>query len=192
MHLLGCSALDISQKLRKKHNFYANADYEEIALNLLSMKSSKQSVSTLIIIGGGQLAQAIANNAKPSNYKKVIVITRNAKKLRKSFLDHSAIDIYSMHTLPFNLLTLPFHCFIATNNLNNEYHTLLLSIINHANCQAIVDMSSVPMFSNYVSKDRCYITMYDKSYFEVIETTNCLLRPCILGLLSDIEDYAPY
>ncbi len=191
IHSIGFSALDLSQKLRKKHSFYASADYEEITFNLLNTQASKQSNSVLLVIGGGHLAQAIAKRAL-SNYSRVVIITREAKRLRKVFLNEPLMEIYSINTLQSSLLALPFHCFIATTNLNDEYHTSLLKIINHSNCQAIVDMSSVPMFSEYISKKNCYTTMYDNSYLEIIETTNLLLSFRISDLLSDIENYNPF
>lgn len=178
MKTFGKSVLKNSKRIREKHNFFATEDYEGISLSLINKLVNPSEIKTLVVIGAGMLSQQVALYAEANHYSRVVMITRVAKKFRKktrgkpySFL------ICSMHTLPDDLFDAPFHCFIATTDISEEYQARLFDIIIRKNCKAVIDMSSMPAFKSDALSGKLYITMYDNFYLREVSISNSNLFP---------------
>jgi glutamyl-tRNA reductase len=178
MKAFGDSVLAEAKRVRKKYDFFAAEDYEGISLGLINKLADHSKLKTLIVIGAGMLARQVAFYAGDNHFNRVVMVSRVAKKFRKKNRNTVyPFHVCSMNTLPENLCDSPFHCFIATTNISQEYQTLLLGITGQQNCKSIIDMSSLPAFQPERVCEKLYITMYDDQYLHEVDRSNSTLLP---------------
>ncbi len=166
---IGDTALSRAKAFREKHDFYAEYDYEDIVFNLLP------SMDTLIVVGSGMLGQMIAKASHERGTERTILVTRNPKKSKKRLISTRFQEIYSFGSLPADATQLPFTCLIATDQVNDDYRSKILALVNHEKNELTVNLSALPFTDGIFKRDR-YVTMYDDPYLDEVNRSNSLTR----------------
>jgi glutamyl-tRNA reductase len=154
--------LEISDRARKKFNFYNSIDYTEIALSMLT------EAEDLILIGGGMLVGEILS--KNLNYKNIYVLTRNPKKFKKTHRLNKNVNVSKLEN--FKVLNNAV-CVIATT-MDDYYKSKIRNFIQHEKLLSVGDLSAIPaLLQNENSK---YFHMNDNAFLEKIEQGNAVLK----------------
>ncbi|CCK79047.1 hypothetical protein [Desulfobacula toluolica] len=189
MQQFGNTVLKKARQIRENRNFYAADDYEGLSLSLINKWADCKQDNTLVVVGAGMLSLQVAMYASANNYENVVMVSRVAKKFRKKNRENPyPFRICSLYTLPETIFDNPFHCFIATTNIDDTYQTRLFDIITRDSCKSVIDMSSIPAFQPETVCGKSYITMYDDPYLNEVTRSNQKLLPVKKIVETDIKN----
>ena len=178
-----------AKSIRDKYGFYAQFDYEELVFDYFAASASRSMDAqsrTLIIVGSGMLARAIARRAPQYGFRNTLIVSRVAKQLRKQGLDLPLVGLYKAANIPSQYLETPYVTFIATTDMTGSYRDAIIALLQSQQFCGIVDMSSIPL-DLPKSAGLQPLTMYDPRYIDAVGRANEALRPLAPKVAREVD-----
>lgn len=196
---IATSASRMAERIRDHFGFYARFDYEETSLQHLTPDPDAGDRS-LLIVGTGMLAKAVAVRALQYGYGEIVLVSRDPKKFRKRHRDLPIAGVFKPSDVPAAFLAKPFAAFIATDGLEGTpYGAEIVALLRGTPCTGIADMSSLPLTFPSDMKVTPF-TMFDPSYLAGIDRANRQLERVAglvdrevkkLTMLAEAPDWVP-
>lgn len=162
--------LQFARKLRTAFGLDAAVDYPTAAMELLGRADR---CDTLLVVGGGMLARAVAQHSRESGYRRVVMVTRSPKRARRrlaSSADSFAICVPERARAL--LGTARWVTVIATTNIVEPYREQISVLIDDPACLGAVDLSSVPIRPDITDR---YEHMYGPRFTALVAAQNRVL-----------------
>ncbi|MGF0320563.1 hypothetical protein [Nocardia fluminea] len=161
-------AVMVATELRRRHNLDAALDYPEAALGILTDRQPARPDS-LVVIGGGMLARAIAAHGREL-YRNVMVVTRSPKRARRRLGEMAASTSVCTPAGAYALLgSTRWDAVIATTNLDETYRLKIGALVDDRSCVGAVDLSSVPLRRSCTEG---YQHMYGQRFTSLVDQQN--------------------
>jgi glutamyl-tRNA reductase len=172
-HLLwddGLTALRIARAARTHHGFDAEFDYPELARRLLQTHGTTPAASSVLVVGGGMVAQAVVTQPWLLDYKQRAIMTRSPKKLRRRLPDRpvGTAIVVPRHASAVTMDS--WDVIVATVNITGTYRATVESLVRDERCRFAVDLSSVPLYDGDAPAH--YAGLYGAQVSDLIERHN--------------------
>lgn len=170
---LAATAVAVARSLRREYDLEASLDYPAAALKLLQ-RPHHDPTSTLLVVGGGMLARAVAEHGARAGYRPVVVLTRSPKRARRRFLAPAVPGIVVCGPSHIRTVLPParWDAVIATTNLVDSYSSQIDALIDDPRCGGVVDLSAVPLRPDTTER---YEHMYGPRFAALIAEQNAQL-----------------
>jgi glutamyl-tRNA reductase len=188
---LGAIVMEVAASLRRRHQFFSPLDYEGVVHRLLKarLRETDGRSPGFVIVGGGFLAQAIAR-WMTRHVHTIVIITRSPKRLRRTFGSNTSFAIHRIGAVPIQIINRPFNLFIATDNIDKDYETKIFQLMNRAECEDIIDMSSCPIIRHHEHALEGYVSMYSDEFLAEVQQVNEMMAPKLPDLVAQIATIA--
>lgn len=167
-------AFGASQRIKAIHNFETKFSYDAAAHQLLNQDNPERP-NDLVIVGGGLLGQHIAKHIHARRYSKVTIITKHVKLCQEDILFCTNNTIIEVNDIQHYTPPLSFDIIMATNINDTDYKHCLIRLIENRKSGTTIDFCAVPLFKSSSETSFKYITMYDKEFNDVVQSSNSSL-----------------
>lgn len=167
--------IEVGDLIRRKHSLYARCTYSDLALQLLQ-SHSQDSADGLVIFGSGMLARELLASKILSSYGRVIMLTRNVKRLRRKIQENTKIEVLNYNEAASKIgSSSRFHLIIATNNIDHDYMSSIRMIAKYKNCVGAFDLGALPLLDgNQPGRSNTY-NLYSDLYLSIVAEENSSL-----------------
>jgi len=179
-------AVAVARWVRARHGLVAPVSYPELALRLLKRHQDGGPERGLLIVGGGMLAQAVADRAENIGYPQVLLVTRSPKKLRGLRLPANSQPC-TVGQADLALGAGTWDVVIATTNTGGPYRSKIQGLVTDARCRFVVDLSAVPVLRWPYPPD-CYVNLYDPRFAFLVADHNASMVEAADRARTDIAD----
>ncbi|MGL9623921.1 hypothetical protein QRQ56_38830 [Bradyrhizobium sp. U531] len=182
------AAIDTGRAVRERQRFIASFNYDQIVREIIADRfPSGEPLDCLYIVGAGMLGRGLISSGVGERFRSTVVVTRNPKNLRKRLRPLVDIEVTLLRPTEVGSAREPKSIvIIATADVNDEYKVTIQDALMRLKPRTIVDLSSIPVFSDAPVKDLNYVTMYHQEFLRFIEQNNNQLAPKLPLVLSDI------
>ncbi len=182
-------AIDAGRVVRERQQFIASFNYDQIVRDIVADRfPSGESGDCLYIIGAGMLGRGLIRSGLGKHFSSTVIVTRNPKNLRKRL--RSSADMKPALLRPNEIGYAPEPrsvVVVATGDVNDEYQATLQGALLRLKPRTILDLSSIPVFSNAAVGDLNYVSMYHQEFLRFIKQNNQQLAPKLPLVVSDIR-----
>ncbi|WP_030458510.1 hypothetical protein [Kitasatospora sp. NRRL B-11411] len=166
---VGDEVLLLASQARDRFGLHAGLDYRHLARTLLG--ASVVHPDNLVVVGGGMLARAVAEEL--GSDRRVFVLTRSPKKLRRVLPDASGrATVLRITELPDTVKRSGYDLVLATSGLTPMYREHIARLVDDGSRHQVVDLCATP-----VLRDRPnYQHLHHPAVTHLIEDAN---RPTV-------------
>ncbi|WP_280301269.1 hypothetical protein [Nocardia abscessus] len=159
----------LAQRVRDELGFDAALDYPAAALTALAERAERAG-RTLLVVGGGMLGRAVAEQAGSARYTQALIVTRTPSRLRKRLAGATLpISLARADGARQMLGTRRWDAVIATTALDEGYRARIKTLIDAPECVGAVDLSGVPLRSRLTDR---YQHMYGPHFTALVQKQN--------------------
>jgi glutamyl-tRNA reductase len=192
IHHVTRAGIKLAREARERFDLVPDVDYADVPRTLRS--DSFAGPDLLVVVGGGMLARAVAAAPGPG-YQRVLIATRNPKRLRQSIRSEShdgtpvsAANIGDVLTACSNRR---FNLVVATTSPNELYRTKIVELIAHRNANATLDLCAEPISRDTVANCRRISEVDFKTWlYEANQTLHARIREASEWIISESESRA--
>lgn len=162
-------SVTLARRLREELGFAAALDYPAAALTALAERSEPAG-RTLLVVGGGMLGRAVAEQAGTAGYAQALIVTRTPSKARKKLERTTCpVSLSAVDGARERLGTRGWDAVIATSAVDGGYRARIKTLIDAPDCVGAMDLSGVPLRSQ--ATDR-YQHMYGPRFTALVHKQN--------------------
>ncbi|MGY1965541.1 hypothetical protein ACW9HH_14960 [Nocardia gipuzkoensis] len=159
----------LARRVRDELGFDAALDYPAAALTVLAERAEPAG-RTLLVVGGGMLGRAVAEQAGSAGYTHALIVTRTPSRLRKRLAGTThPISLARVDGAREMLGTRRWDAVIATTALDERYRARIKTLIDSPECVGAVDLSGVPLRGRVTDR---YQHMYGLHFTALIQRQN--------------------
>ncbi|MBF6229289.1 hypothetical protein IU470_29890 [Nocardia abscessus] len=159
----------LARRLRDETGLVAALDYPAAALTALAERAEPAG-RTLLVVGGGMLGQAVAEQAGSAGYTQALIVTRTPSRLRRSLAGTThPISLSRADGAREMLGTRHWDAVIATTTHDEGYRARIKTLIDAPECVGAVDLSGVPLRAQLTDR---YQHMYGPRFTSLVHKQN--------------------
>jgi glutamyl-tRNA reductase len=183
---VGEEALRVARRVRDDYGLRSEMDYPEAA-HVLSDQAGGG--GTLVVIGAGALARAVAAHPLADTYDRVLMVTRSPKRARRRLPADTRVQCHRVQTAV-ELLdrTERWVAMVATVGMTPAYQEAITSLLGRHGGRSVVDLSSTPLTAP-ASGGVQMVSMYEDRFLTLVREANARVAARVPAAQAAIAEY---